>query len=57
LFRVAYTIQGAAEAVSLPEHVVKIAIAERQLKARTIGSTTLVLHADLQRWVESFAAI
>lgn len=49
--RLTYGIRTAAEAASVSEHAIKVAIREGALTTRTYGENRVILHTDLQEWL------
>jgi len=53
----AYSIEAAAHATSLTAHAIRLAIKERRLVARDLDGKCLILHSDIQAWLESLPTI
>jgi excisionase family DNA binding protein len=53
----AYTVSEAANAAALGRTTVYAAIRRGELTARKAGRRTVVLHADLQDWLNTLAPI
>lgn len=51
--RISYALPDAADAVGLSERTLRDAIAEGSLIAHYQGRKPLVMHRDLEAWVES----
>lgn len=50
---IAYTVERAAEAASIPEQEVTAAISEGRLPIRRVGDATIILRTDIINWLES----
>jgi hypothetical protein len=53
--KLAYDIKSAAEATSLSEHAISLAVREGRLSARILDGVHLILRTDIQCWLESLA--
>lgn len=51
--KLAYGITEAAEAASVTEHAVRVAINESSLSTRNLNGVSLILRSDLQAWLEA----
>lgn len=50
---IAYSVTDAASKAGIGRSTLYNAISAGELLARKVGKRTVVLHADLQRWIES----
>lgn len=55
--RLAYGIRSAAEAASVSEHAIKVAVKEGLLLTRVYGANRVILHTDLQDWLMANAEL
>lgn len=51
--KVAYSLAGAAKAVSVDKSTIVDAIRSGELQARVVNERPLVLHCDIQAWAKS----
>lgn len=57
--KLAYDIASAAQATSLSEHAIALAVREGRLAARVLDGVHIILRTDIQCWLESlpFASV